>query len=32
MSKEVKKFYKTLERNEMAMPVIKAKELFLAKD
>jgi alanyl-tRNA synthetase len=32
MSKEVKKFYNTLERNEMAMPVIKAKELFLAKD
>jgi hypothetical protein len=32
MDKQIKKFYKTLKSNEMAMPVIKAKEVFLAKD
>ena len=32
MDKQVKKFYKTLNGNDISLPVIKAKEVFLAKD
>ena len=32
MDKQVKKFYKALEGNDIPLPVIKAKEVFLAKD
>ncbi len=32
MDKDVKKFYKALEKNDLELPVIKTKEVFLAKD
>ena len=32
MDKDVKKFYKALEKNDLELPVVKTKEVFLAKD